>query len=462
MLVIVVLTVGLACLSIPLISRNRMTSFLMISVLTIGLITTRPGFLGERWGFAGDAVWAMCAFVGGQQVKGRARSAVWAGLTLITAYWIYISLVTATRISAPSMSFLFKCLLADAMAFAAGAALSRWPMGRRCIGFAFLALVGYQAIAYTIGLVLRVGLGRELPFVSFSGSAVGGRDWIYSVRLPGYVTGGSSGAFSWMGPRLVGFGGEPGAYAGILAAVVFLIVFESRRLQIFWVLSCVLGVLYTQSIGGILALICGLAVFVVARLPSAWRALAVVVAGVFLPAFVGFYSRSPLGLSDKRSVNEASVTDRLGAFSSFGDLVQGWITKPFGMDLPESTASGINLLNESIDVGFCALALTFLIFLVVPQLSGRTPATLPVVASLLVTMTMAQPGMANPYWLLCLGLVISGQLRIRSDITLPADNRDHERGRGPTRSRRTTTRSQPSVDAAPADVFVRNTFTYSR
>ena len=42
MIVIIVLTAGLAFLCIPLMSAARMTSFLIVSILIIGLITTRP------------------------------------------------------------------------------------------------------------------------------------------------------------------------------------------------------------------------------------------------------------------------------------------------------------------------------------------------------------------------------------------------------------------------------------
>ena len=369
----------------------------------------RPTILGEAFGYLGPALGVLTATVLWRRLGFLFRRAFATGLVLTAALWLSVLAAKLVTHRAPSITTLTMNLIADGCALSAGLAFAARHDALCRARKALVWLSSGQILAYTTMLVLRwiAPVLVSSPVFTFSLSDFGGRPATYQIYFPGAITVGSGGFAAELGPRLTGFAGEPGVFAALLAV---LMVFPReaslwRSLRAYaWFL---LGIIYTQSTGGIAAAIAGLACVVVLRLPRIWAPFFVVLVAASTRTTWALYQRSPLGLASKESSNKISVVDRLGSEFSLAEVIRHWVQFPFGEQFTSNNNGSINLVMASMTLGPVVLiltlaALTLPVFMT-PEISRSAPAC----AALVLTLLVSQPGLQNPLWLYLLGLAIA-------------------------------------------------------
>jgi hypothetical protein len=260
----------------------------------------------------------------------------------------------------------------------------------KAVTFAFIRVVAFvlawQLCSFVLGLIADF---KGLEVVAFqAGSRTG---WAYSL-LPG-------GGLAAMGPgftsawsyRMTAWLPEPGllsALVAVLAVLSLALGLRERWLIVF--LAC--GVLAAaQSLGGILALAGGIAIWALSlrrgSQPVAIRRLmSFLLAGAIVTVFVIV---PDVALSSKANANAFSVSDRLGQ-GSIIDLLGRIVQHPFGTGSGGQNAE-INLLQSALVNGIAIFVLWLVAYVVAPRAISRTALSDGPIFALFVTVLIAQP-----------------------------------------------------------------------
>ena len=374
-------------------------------ILLVSQIALRPFIPGEAFGFLGLTFQAYLTVRLWRTTPRIYRKAIVTVSISVACYWLSITLVSLVTTREPNISDTVKALFGDIAAFAGGACLSSNRNLLRTAHRILSWLVSSQIVAYLLMLVLRTVAPTLAtgPLLSFTLSSIGGRASLYEIWAPFAITQGSGGFVPQLGPRLTGFGGEPGVLAALMALLAVFPLQRPGKRRIFVLPWYTLGIIFTQSTGGMAALAVGSCCLLLLRLPGRYVPFGITLAAFSAQSVVASYSSSMFGLNSKASTNNISVQDRLGGSWGAHSLVDLWLRYPFGDSSHHLAQESINLLTQSITYGPIppAIALAAMILPCLPLRMGLEVA--PIISCLVVTLVAAQPAFENPAWLYLLG-----------------------------------------------------------
>lgn len=419
---LLLLVLVLAATALVLLFGGAHTVQVSALVAVVCLITTRPNILGEAFALAGSIGWLAVAAMSRHWWRNPKTVPFLAavGITL-AAYWFYIVLLDTVR--APSLEAIVSAgadtlgaLAVPSTIAGAAAVLGGWAVGTDprqgpLLVKMLVVLCGWQVVGYAVLLPLWRAAGTAAGTVlTLDPAAFGGREQEFAVYVTGIVTTGRNGFAAEIGPRLTGWGGEPGIFGATLLLVAFFASVTpgvSRRWSVAAWLIAAPGLLFVQSTAALLtAAISGLVALVTVPRTRVgrWRGL-----GLACLGGLGFAALllSPLGLRGKGEQNSVSVTDRLNGVGSPAELFTTWLHAPFGGPVRDAGSVGVNLVQESLRYGLPVALLASLVFVLPAVATGSRRRLAPGIVMLLTMVWFAQPGLANPLWL-CFMAIAAG------------------------------------------------------
>lgn len=349
-------------------------------VTLASLLMLRPALLGEVVGPVGAIpMVALILFVLPPGQANLLRAPVYLVLPLIAALLLPTVLAFGGRGAAVGTGLVITPIVAG-FGYAFG---HRADLAQRLAGLVAL-LAGQQAL----GLVLT----DRLNLAEWDYAATGDRiEWTFHISAVGSITTGSGGVFQIFDERLTGPFGEPGVFAAFLVIAAMIDVAVTRRIRWPVHLPIIAAVLLTQSIAGIGTYLAALAVHVIAASGFRFRRFSlrhtIVSAAGFWIALSALHNTSVLDA--KRANNEVSLGARL-AGTQPSDLLNAWLSAPFGTERESDLIGGINLLQTSITFGPLLLLVGLWLYLA-PLRGPNAARVVPAVTALVATITVAQP-----------------------------------------------------------------------
>lgn len=295
--------------------------------------------------------------------------------------------------------------------------------GPRAVTVSFIRVVGlvlaWQLCSFALALFANF---RGLEVVAFqAGSRTG---WAYSL-LPG-------GGLAAMGPgftsawsyRLTAWLPEPGLLSALVAVLAVLaLALGLRERWLFVFLAC--GVLAAaQSLGGILALGGGIAIWALSLRKGSQplaigRLMSLLLGGIIATVFMLV---PDIALSSKASTNALSVSDRLGS-GNIVDLLGKIVQHPFGTGFGGQNAE-INLLQSTLVNGIPIFVLWAFAYVIAPRAISRTVLCDGPIFALFITVLIVQPPFYEIFVMLLAVLVSLGI----SDFNQGAPSRHRSQG----------------------------------
>jgi len=387
----------------------RATNFAGAALMILGFIAIRPGLLGEWLGAIG--VLALGPVYLAKYEPRRLRIQITSGTEKSSASFTIVALCLFFLWDSFRTNFAGGMTLFWAIPVAVLAYLSGSEFASSLARLKTFVKLGFAVVCWqTIAGLATFFLPSFFPVRQISQNL--GRDWQYYFNDLGGIFVGkgietSSILNQFFGlnynieqPRLTSFWGEPALFAAFAALISAADLHVYGKFRTAIQVPILLGVLVSQSYGGILCFITIMVfrLIIGSNLSSSVQSKILQRVATLIP-IVALALLATSFANTKFSKQNASLDDRLGT-SGLGDALTNVFSHPLGA---ETEGSGINLLQMSLRGGVITLILGLVLFLVIPlrNNAGKSESTIFIVAA---TMAVFIEPPLLPFWFLILGL----------------------------------------------------------